>query len=323
MLKLFNENGKTKKAIEENLISKKEKSTEKCFIYLKEIIDLSNQIENNAQKLLKEEGNMTHGLTELLDGTEYTTEQTAKVNEYLSLLSQNSEKTKELVDEVILSLDRSFTEIENTKNDFLNLVKQIFNVSEVFNEFFQLFTEMQTHYNNIGSFANVITNIANQTNLLSLNAAIEAARVGESGKGFTVVANEIKKLSIDAQKNTKDIMESLKKMTNTMNLLSDKSNKGSTVISTTNELVRNSEMFLDKIFSAEAEVHKHVEKVKDSQNQNLEGIKEISSTLTNLVSKSQKENENLEELIFSIQKKADCYIYILNNLNQIRLLQEE
>jgi len=70
-------------------------------------------------------------------------------------------------------------------------------------------------------------------------------------------------------------------------------------------------------------VHKHVQCVQDSQIDNLHGIKEISTNLTNLVDKSKAENQQLETIIYSIQKKADCYMHIINNLNQIKILENE
>lgn len=314
----FNEMKSSKSQI--NIDSNIEK---KCFVYINEVMNLTSQIQNNINVLVDEEGTMTYGLDKLLKGTEYTTEQTEKVNEYLQILSDNSDKTERLVDDVFVSLDNSQREIENAKIDFNELIQQVSMVSKVFDEFLKLISDIQTHYNSIQGFATIINGIAQQTNLLSLNAAIEAARVGEAGKGFTVVANEIKKLSVDTQKNAKDIMNSLQNLTTSMDQLVNKSNEGSVVITNTTNIIEGSTSILDKITDAESEVYKHVQGVQNSQIDNLHGIKEISTNLANLVDKSKAENQQLETIIYSIQKKADCYMYILNNLNQIRILENE
>lgn len=299
------------------------KSEDRGFLYTKEVFELTSQIQNNIDILVHEEGDMTHGLNTLLKGAEYTTQETEQVNEYLQSLSHNSDKTRMLVDGVVISLDNSQKEIETAKNEFSDLINQVGSVSKVFEELLTLISDIQQHYNSIQGFATMITGIAKQTNLLSLNAAIEAARVGEAGKGFSVVANEIKKLSIDTQENAKDIMDSLQMLTTSMEQLVTKSNKGSSVITEATGIIEGSSSILDRIVDAESEVYNNVAGVQDSQNNNLHGIKEISISLTNLVDKSKAENQQLETIIYGIQKKADCYMHILNNLNQIKILEKE
>ena len=298
------------------------KNNDDCFIYVDEVMELATQIENNSSGILIEEGNITTGLDTLLNGVEFTTNQVIEVSKHLDVLTKNSEVTNEQVENVFESLKNSENEVSIAKKNFDSLSKQMETVTEVFNDFFNLFLEIEKNYTSIKKLANIITGIANQTNLLSLNAAIEAARVGDAGKGFSVVANEIKKLSDDTQKNTKDIVESLKTMTSTINMLNKKSTEGNEVMLTTSNLIKSSEQLLDNIVSSEANMKSHVETVKESQKQNILSVNDISKNLSNIVEKSQVENEEFENLIFSVQKKADYYKYIVNHLRQIKMLKE-
>lgn len=292
------------------------------FHYTKETFCLVDEIEKNVKELMKQEGSMTFGYKTLHEGTGYTTEQIQQVREHLDSLSQNSDSISLLMDQAFESLQVSLREVDNSKKSMNNLSTHMNSVSNSFEQISNSFIQLKSEYANISQFANIITSIASQTNLLSLNAAIEAARVGEEGKGFAVVANEIKKLSENTQNSVKDILEVLKKMTDIIEQMNKKSVEGSKVVTSTTELIGASEDQLEKIVSTENAVNEHMKKVKASQAENKAEIQKIAGNLTNIVDKSIKDNDYLDELIYSVQHKADYYLYILNHLNQIRLLRE-
>ncbi|MEG0295828.1 MAG: methyl-accepting chemotaxis protein [Clostridium sp.] len=280
---------------------------------------LSEQIENQVKLLLKEEGKITFGFKSVSDALQYTTEEIKSIEEYLLDLNQN---TDHMISDVVSSLGNSQAEIIGTKDTLNNSIKKMDEVSEVFEDFFSLFDEMKSKYEEINSFAKTITGIAKETNLLSLNASIEAARAGEVGKGFAVVANEIKKLSNTTQVGARDIIELLKSMDETMKLLNDKSFKGKEVVENAAETINNSKVIFEKIASGEKEINKELYRVKEAQESNVKNIEKITNNLSNIVDRSITENETLDNLIFSVQKKSDQYLYILNHLNQIKVLRQ-
>lgn len=91
--------------------------------------------------------------------------------------------------------------------------------------------------------SNAIMEITEQTNLLALNAAIEAARAGDAGKGFSVVADEIRKLAEGSKKAVEEIQSITSKVTQSVNSLSDNSNNLLTFMST--NIDKDYKMFLE------------------------------------------------------------------------------
>lgn len=136
----------------------------------------------------------------------------------------------------------------------------------------------------IGLFVESIENIAEQTNLLALNAAIEAARAGEAGKGFAVVADEVRKLADQSRKSTEEInnmmqsiqeesalaissMEIMKKVSQDQNLAVDKTNSSFSDIANA----------IDYIVTKINDVNSAVIKMQDDKSEVISAIENISS----------------------------------------------
>jgi len=129
-------------------------------------------------------------------------------------------------------------------------------------------TEIQSATNSINDAVAIIENIAFQTNILSLNAAVEAATAGDAGKGFAVVAQEVRNLANRSAEAAKEIKAMASQAAN-------KSNEGMNIAT---ELTRGFEVIADKI----AQTASMVQDVSNANREQMQGIGQINTAVTQL-----------------------------------------
>ncbi|MBV1921675.1 MAG: methyl-accepting chemotaxis protein [Pseudomonadales bacterium] len=231
---------------------------------------------------------MSRSIREMFDSLSENATNASSAAESASKADDNAKLGQKIVAETVSTIDELAAEVERAGNT----IKQL---------------EADTE--NVGSILGVIQGIAAQTNLLALNAAIEAARAGEQGRGFAVVADEVRSLASRTQESTEEIqsvIEQLQKTARTITVVMDqgqvKAKESVAKAAETGESLRNITVGVDTIMqmnmhiaSATEEqqqtssaIQHSVDEIRGSAESTAEGLAHLADVTQQLVSVSSR-----------------------------------
>ncbi|MBI9044147.1 MAG: CHASE3 domain-containing protein [Anaerolineaceae bacterium] len=156
--------------------------------------------------------------------------------------------------------------------------------------------EMGERSNQIGIIVETIEDIASQTNLLALNAAIEAARAGEHGKGFAVVADEVRKLAERSASATKEISELVKVIRSTVEEAVDAMQAGSHEVDTGVSEANQAGVALNRILEASEDVLKQAEQASDASAEMTAAASELVNSMDSVSAVVEENTAATEEM---------------------------
>ena len=279
--------------------------------FIANVQQIVQEVKESADDVASGNNQLAATMEELATTFNSQAEQISSIVNDMQTISQSSSESSSNLSEVLDIMHESSEQTNHGKEQLAVVKNSIMEIHEKSDNLSKTIDELSESSKQIGEILVVINDIANQTNLLALNAAIEAARAGEAGRGFAVVADEVRKLAERTTKATSEI-ETI------ITTLQQESEKASNEMKASSEAVVRGVEVIEETSKAFEHVVNGVDRAVSNTNNVVMGVSEQNCLIQDIDDKTQIVASGVEESNSAVSEVALTVSHLQERAEQLK-----